>query len=100
MKKFTILLILTVLLSGCAKTPKPVESVSESAKESISALVAVKPECKDVGAVCKSHIDSVVATCDLEVENLNKDVIKWKWAFWGLISVLGVFLIKRAVRLW
>lgn len=100
MKYFTILLILTVLLNGCARATKPVESVSNSAKESVSAIVAIKPECKDVGAVCNSHIDSVVATCNLEVESLNKDVIKWKWAFLGLVSVLVMFLVKRVVRLW
>ena len=97
MKRFVFLFVFLGMISGCARTPKPVETVGESAKESVSAIVAVKPECKDVGTVCNSQIDSVVATCNLELDDLNKDVIKWKWAFMGLLSVMGVFLLRKLV---
>lgn len=92
---FAVLLILTVLLSGCAKSQTPTNTVADSAKESVSAIVAVKPECKDVGEVCNSQIDSIMATCNLELDDLNKDVVKWKWSFWGLLIALAIYLIKR-----
>lgn len=95
--RFAILLILTVLLNGCAKT-NPSDTVANSAKESVNAIVAVKPECKDVGEVCNSQIDSITAMCNLELDDLNKDVIKWKWSFFGLLIVLGVYLIKRVLK--
>lgn len=98
MKHFTILLILTILLNGCAKEVKPTDAVSNSAKESVNAIVALKPECKDVGNVCNSQIDSITATCNLELDDLNKDIFKWKWSFWGLLMVIGVYIIKRVLK--
>lgn len=98
MKHFTILLILTVLLNGCAKDSTPTNTVADSAKESINTIVANKPECKDVGDVCNSQIDSINAVCNLELDDLNKDIVKWKWSFWGLLMVLGVYIIKRVLK--
>lgn len=85
-------------LFGCAKQTTPTETVASSAKESITALVAAKPECKDVGNVCNSQIESIVASCDLEVSNINKDLIKWKWSFWGLLIVVAAYLIKKILK--
>lgn len=99
MKRFTILLILTVLLnSGCAKDATPTNTVADSAKNSVNAMVSVKPECKDLGDVCNSQIDSITATCNLALDDLNKDVFKWKWSFFGLIMVIGVYIIKRVLK--
>lgn len=94
MKRFTILLVLAVLLSGC-KTESVTTGVANSAKESINTIVVTKPECKDVGNVCNSQIDSIVASCDLEISNINKDLIKWKWSFFGLLMVMCAYIIKR-----
>lgn len=95
MKRLIIPLILVILMSGCAKNNTPTNVVGNSAKESVSAIVAVKPECKDVGDVCNSQIDSILATCNLELDDLNKDVVRWKWAFWGLLMTLAVYVAKR-----
>lgn len=97
MKHFTILLILTFLLNGCTRD-KTIETVSNSAKESVNAIVVLKPECKDVGDVCNYQIDSINATCNLKLDDLNKDVIKWKWSFWGLLMVIGVYIIKKVLK--
>ena len=98
MKHFTILLLFTFLLNGCTKDSTPTNVVADSAKESVNAIVAVKPECKDVGNICTAQIDSITAVCNLELDDLNKDVFKWKWSFWGLIMVLGVYIIKRVLK--
>lgn len=92
------LLVLLLLLTGCAKEVRPTDMVANSAKESVNAIVAIKPVCKDVGDVCNSQIDSVTATCNLELDDLNKDVIKWKWSFFGLLMVIGVYIIKRILK--
>ena len=95
MKRFAILVVLVGILCGCAKVNTPTNTVADSAKESINVIIKEKPECKDVGEVCNSQIDSIVATCNLELDDLNKDVVKWKWSFWGLLVVLGVYVLKR-----
>lgn len=93
-----VCLLFFAMLLGCAKQNTPTETVANSAKESITTLVAAKPECKDVGNVCNSQIESIVASCDLEISNINKDLIKWKWSFWGLLAVIGVYLIKKILK--
>ena len=95
---WTLILFMIVCLFGCAKQTTPTETVANSAKESITALVAAKPECKDVGNVCNSQIESIVASCDLEVSSINKDLIKWKWSFWGLLIVVAAYLIKKILK--
>ena len=95
--RFTILLILTVLLSGC-KNESAVGIIGDSAKESINVIVANKPECKDVGLACNSQIDSVVASCNLQKESIDKDRIRWQWAFWGLLSIIAVYFGKRVLK--
>lgn len=93
-----VCLLFFAMLLGCAKQTAPTETVANSAKESISTIVAAKPECKDVGTVCNSQIDSIVASYELEVSNINKDLMKWKWSFWGLLVVIGAYLVKRILR--
>lgn len=95
-----ILLCAWVLLMmfGCTKNTTPTNVVADSAKQSVAAIVAAKPECKDVGEVCNSQIDSITATCNLELDDLNKDIIKWKWSFWSLLMVIGVYIIKRILK--
>lgn len=98
LKKIFFICFFCFCLCSCTKDTKPTDTVANSAKESVNAIVAVKPECKDVGTVCNSQIDSITATCNLELDDLNKDVFKWKWSFFGLLIVLGVYLIKKVLK--
>lgn len=95
--RFTILLILTVWLSGC-HNKSTTGVIGNSAKESVNVIVANKPECKDVGMVCNSQIDSVVASCDTEKQSIEKDRDKWKWAFWGLCALILVYVGKKVLK--
>ena len=90
--------LLLLCLLGCAKQNTPTNTVADSAKQSISTIVASKPQCKDVGEVCNSQIDSINATCNLELDNLNKDILKWKWSFFGLLVVIGVYVAKKILK--
>ena len=89
---------LGLILSGCASEKPASHQVADSAKESIQTIVANKPECKDVGKVCESQIDSIIASCDLGFEKLTQEKIKWKWAFIGLAMVIGVYVSKKILK--
>ena len=93
-----ISLLLLVCLLGCSKQNTPTNVVADSAKESITTIVAAKPECKDVGSVCNSQIESITATCNLQIDNVTKDKIKWQWSFWGLLIVIVVYIIKKVLK--
>ncbi|MBP5789247.1 MAG: hypothetical protein J6W29_03330 [Neisseriaceae bacterium] len=90
-------IVLFLALCGCAGNT-PTNTVVDSAKESISVIIASKPECKDVGEVCNSQIDSINAVCNLELDDLNKDVARWKWSFWGLVLIIGIFMARKVLK--
>lgn len=95
---FLVCLLLLLSLIGCAKQNTPTNTVADSAKESINTIVAAKPECKDVGTVCNTQIESITATCDLEISNINKDLVKWKWSFFGLLITVIAYIIKKVLK--
>ena len=76
MKRFTILLILTVLISGCAKTAP--ELATEAALNQVSAVEAkIKQECpqakidKDILAL-QSSIKSQYASCEERLQTYRE----------------------------
>ena len=95
--RFTILLILTVLLSGCSKTT-PTDIVGNAAKESINTIIANKPTCKDVGITCNKQIDAVISSCDNAKKVITEEKIRWKISFFGLLLAIMVFIIKKVLK--
>lgn len=97
--RFTVLLILTVLLSGCSKTT-PTDIIGNAAKESINTIIANKPACKDVGVACNKQIDAVISSCDDAKKVITEQKIRWKMSFWGLLIVVCAYIIRRLTVNW
>ena len=103
MKKTPLFLSL-IVLSACAKDVAPSETISDNAINATTALEQALPEqCKGESVitqigVIKTQIRAITQSCELEKEIINKDKIKWKWAFWGLLSIICVFVIKKILK--
>lgn len=62
----------------------PGECATESVKTQIHAI--------------KTQITAIESVCETEKESINKDKIKWQMAFWGLLVVVGAYLIKKVLK--
>lgn len=101
MKRFTILLILTGLLSGCwHKTP-----VEQSFDDVHQAVVAVKDslpaECKTEIILTKiNNIESKNQVAQSVCEKQIKDIeIKYERALLALILVISVFFLRFFIKI-
>jgi len=97
-----ILLVLFILLCGCAKTAT--ETATDTALQQVDAVEQqIKKQCpeakidKSIDAL-KSSINSQLATCELQQAKVESDKVKWQVAFWSLFFVVGVFVLKRVVK--
>ncbi len=106
MRKFTLLLLFTILLTGCAGQTDPVETVADSAHQTIASIRESLPaECKTKAIeqqlnTADSTVDAVVSTCDMQKEALTQEKIRWQWSFIGLLIVVCAYIIKRLSARW
>lgn len=104
--RFTNLLILTVLLSGCVKEQTATETIADSAKEQVLAIYNGLPkECqtdfnKKQTATAQKAIDAIVQSCNDQKEVITQEKIRWKWSFIGLLIVICAYIIKRLSIKW
>ena len=68
MKKTQLVLVLATLLCGCVKTYPAITDATNSAHNVIDTVVADKPECKDVGKICKEQVDMVANSCKSQIK--------------------------------
>lgn len=91
MKKIVMVIIFSLVLFGCVRQNPNVSTAVNSAHATIDAVVKDKPECKDVGSICKKQIDTINDICNQEIKN-EKDK-SWNNGFvWGTVS-LFIFLL-------
>lgn len=104
MKRFTILLIFTILLSGCAK-PSPTENLVDGANQTVDTMYdAVPKECrtdtlKNLRDTSKKQIKAIDDACTLQKDALRskiheKNVIIFSMSLLILLYV-GVKLFLR-----
>lgn len=104
MKHFTILAILTVLLSGCAREKPTYETVADNAADIITAIEQGLPtECKTdanklLFNVGRKEIANVKSACDERVDKVTRDKLRWQWSFWALVAVIGAFVAKKVLK--
>lgn len=100
---FAILLLSTVLLNGCFRST-PVDTATETAKNSIVALEkSLKDDCKTEGIneqikAIKTTITNIHETCLAEKEILKEQKTKWQILFLGAIGII-VLLLWRKFRI-
>lgn len=101
MMRFTILLILTVLISGCAKTAT--QTITETAQQQLNAIEqSITPECRTIATTTqinalRSTINSQLSACELAQSKLKSDITKWQViaiALFGALLLLGYIKIR------
>lgn len=100
-----ILFFLVMLaLVGCAKEPAVSETLTENAVNATTALEQSLPaECKTESiltqiTVVKTEIKAISKTCKVEKDKITQDKLKWQWSFWGLLGIVGVYLIRKILK--
>lgn len=102
--RFTILLILTVLLSGCARETPVSETLTENAINATTALEQTLPsECKSDAivtqiTVIKTEIRAIKSACQTEKDEITRDKLKWKLAFWALVGVVAAYILRKVMK--
>lgn len=102
MKHFTILLVFTLLLSGC-KTQTASEAVTESAINTATALEqSLPPECKTEPIITqiwaiKTQIKAIENTCKVQTDNMRLQRNNYMWAFFAMIAVCAIYFLRKMV---
>ena len=104
MKHFTILLIFTVLLSGCAKQPVASETIADSAISAATAIEQTLPkECatqaiKTQITALKTQIKAITVAAESEKQVIEQEKIRWKWAFLALVMAIVAFVLRKVLK--
>lgn len=100
--RFTILLILTVLISGCAKTAT--QTITESALQQVNTIEqTITPECKTIAVTSQINtlrdtIKAQLSTCELEKQKITADKIRWKTTAVLLMIIIAVYVGSKILR--
>lgn len=100
---FTILLVV-LLLCGCAKKADPVDTITDTAHQQIVAIrESLPPECKTaaIDEQLKAHdgtVDSIKAMCDTQKAALNSEKLRWQWAFFALVGGIGLYFARKILK--
>ena len=103
MKNFAILLISTVLLSGCFRSI-PIDTAVENAQNSVVALEkSLTANCKTEATNAqlksiKSSISEIKENCIAQQKILEEQKAKWQILFAGAIGII-VLLLWRKFRI-
>lgn len=98
------LIVLLLLLTGCASNHSVSESIAENTIQEVNSLEQnLSAECKTDAVmtqltIIKSQIRTSVQSCEMEKDVITQEKLKWKWAFFGLLSVIVVLLIKKVLK--
>lgn len=104
MKHFTILVIVSVLLAGCAKEQPASHVAAQEAIETIGALYETLPgECKTKTTdFLITMAQNKAAKCDTECvkekDRITQEKLKWQWSFWALAVVVGVYFARKVLK--
>lgn len=99
-----ILILLPFLLCGCTKTPVASDTIADSATSAVAVIGQTLPkECQTAVvqtqlASVQAQIRAITAACTTEKEAITQEKIRWQWAFWGLLVVIGVYIAKRVLK--
>lgn len=98
--KWLSLFLSLFLLSSCA-THTVSHNLADNTINQITALEqSIDKNCITDGVktqinTIKSQIKAINGACDIEKKQITAEKNKYKIAFWSLVIVLGVFLIKK-----
>ena len=102
MKRIIAIAFILYCCTACSYHNKNVETVTDSAKQTIEQFVEKQPECKSIGTVCNEQIDAVRKVCDYEIKDEKNN--SWNTGFvTGIVLVMLVMfglstLSKRIIK--
>ena len=103
MKKFIILLLLSLFLNGCSN-PSTSETIANGAINSTTALEQSLPKDCSTDAIksqitaIKTQIMAITESCKTEKAIIKADKVKWQTAFFGLLLAISVFIIRKVLK--
>lgn len=101
--RFTILLIFTLLLSGCAKTPQ--EIATDAVLGQVGAVEqAIKKECPTVKIdeqinALRATVQSQLATCESQISVERSEKRTWQVIAGGLVLVIVAYFLGKSRKL-
>lgn len=99
-----LLLLVTVLLSGCTRETPPSHEMTENAINTITAIQQSLPEeCKTdanqlMFKVAEREVRGIEKQCDIEKAKIERQVIKWRLISFAMALVIIAYIAKRFVR--
>ena len=100
--RFAVLLILTVLISGCAKTAT--ETITETAQQQLNAIEqSIAPECRTASTTAqiealRNTIKSSLSVCEVEKQKITADKLRWEAIAIMLMVIIGIHISKKFIK--
>ena len=100
--RFSILLILAVLISGCAKTAT--QTITESAIQQVNNIEqTITPECRTIAITSQINtlrdtIKTQLSACELEKQKITADKIRWEITAVLLMIIIAVYMSGRFMK--
>lgn len=95
---------LGLILSACAKELPISETVAENAINATTALEqSLSADCKTDAiitqiTVVKTQIRAISSACQTEKEIITSEKLRWKWSFWGVIVLIGLYIARKILK--
>ena len=99
-----IFFLLILLLAGCSKTEPVSNTIADNAVNAVVAVEKTLPEeCKTEAVktqltIVKSEIRNITKACESEKDIITQDKLKWKWSFWGMIVLIGLYIARKVMK--
>lgn len=91
-------------MCGCAREKPVYEEVAQNAVDTVTAIEQGLPtECKTdsnklLFNIARNEIVNITRSCDEAVNKVEKEKIKWKYSFLGLILIIGVYITRKILK--
>lgn len=99
-----LLFVLMLALVGCAKNTPVSETIANNAINATTVLEqSLSADCKTDAittqiTVVKTQIRAISGACESEKDAITTEKLRWKWSFWALVGIIGVFLARKILK--
>lgn len=103
-KKILFICFFGFCLCGCQKEKPVYHEVVQNGIDVINAIEQGLPEeCKTESNallfnVARKQLSNCEKACDLAVEKVESEKLKWKWSVFGLLLIIGLYIARKVVK--